>query len=102
MIDDDNAVGHAHAGLVAFIIADAAFMFGLLPWYVVPLSPFAMGGLIELKQRVWRSFIIVKRKFVWLGFTGKHQNSSTESLLDIMQTGLFAVTYYVNRNKKHG
>ena len=101
MIDDDNAVGHAHAGLVAFAIVCFGFMFGLLPWYAMPAAPFAMGALIELKQRVWRSFIIVERKFLWLGFTGKHQNSTQESLLDVMQTWLFMVTYYVNRNKEN-
>ena len=100
MIDDDNAVKHADLGLASFALACLGFMFGLLPWYAMPLSPFAMGALIELKQRVWRSFIIVGG-FKWLGFTGKHQNSMQESLLDVMQTGLFSVTYYVNRKKKH-
>jgi hypothetical protein len=97
MIDDENAVTHAHFGLGSFVLASVAFALGFASFYWVLTASLIMGVAIELVQRVQRA--VDWRTFKWLGFTGEHQNSFKESVLDVMQTWLFTVTYYVNRNK---
>ena len=91
MKSDPNAMKHADLGMLALFLGIAGYIFMICPLYVAFLMPFVMGIVIEIWQRIWR------------GITGGKQNSLQEILLDVMQTGLFFMTYYVNtKDKKYG
>jgi len=98
MKSDPNATKHADLGLFAFALAIASFSFGFASFYLVLIASCIMGVSIEIGQRVYRA--VDWQTFKWLGFTGSHQNTFKESCLDVIQTWLFMVTYYVNRIEK--
>ena len=102
MKDDDNALKHAYWGRFTFAITLALGIVLGLDWWVIAatslFAPFAIAGAgIEVIQRFQRAR---DKNGKWLGFFHDGQNSIKESLLDMMQTGLFYITYLVNRDNK--
>ena len=85
MITDPNALKHADAGLYTFMLSVLAFIILMInPLYAL-VMPFVTGVGIEVYQRIERA---IKHKT---------QNTIKESVLDVMQTGLFYVTYWVRK-----
>ena len=95
MKSDPNALKHADAGMIAFFAGVLAFVTLNMPFLLVFIAPFIMGVAIEIMQRFQRAW----RDSKFLGFTHSGQNTIKESMLDVMQTGLFYVTFYVNKDK---
>ena len=97
MKSDPNAVKHADAGMIAFFVSVLAFVTLGMPFVFVFIAPFIMGVVIEIVQRFQRAF----KDWKFVGFTHSGQNTIKESVLDVMQTGFFYVTYYANRAKEN-
>jgi len=88
MKSDPNALKHADFGMATCFFTILLFVLGFVPAILILIAPFLTGVAIEVVQRVQRYV------------SDSEQNTNIESLLDIMQTGLFYVTFYVNRGKE--
>jgi len=88
MKSDPNALKHADAGFYASMTVLVALpIIGLLNTAIAALvAPFIIGVSIEIIQRIQRYIS-----------DGK-QNTFKENVLDTIQTGLWYVTFYVNKS----
>jgi len=102
MNTDPNSVKHAMLGGLGSLITAIAGYALSTPWLslvgVSLLAAFIMGVVIEIVQRAWRSFEF--NPFKYVGWIGAHQNTFKENILDVFQTGLFYITFWVTRNRK--
>jgi len=101
MQTDPNAMRHAVLGWTSSMLASTVGTFFISDTVVyllaIVLASLVTGVLIEIAQRVQRSFYW--KKLQYLGISGAHQNTFTESVLDVFQTWWYPVTVILNFKK---
>jgi len=96
MTSNPEAIDLAHIGAVSYsVLTLIAIWCGLGGVLIIIMLLFGslIGGICtEIVRRIQRSRD--KESGIWLGFNGPNQNTTRMSILDVIITWWFLVTYY--------